>query len=102
MRELREKVRVAGDIFVEAMKLEARETREAYEILKKYAREGRVSEEEGEKFREQFLDILKILGIGIPFALVPGASILLPLALKLSRRHGVDLLPSSFRKKEKE
>lgn len=44
-----------------------------------------------------------MLGIGIPFALIPGASLLMPFLIKIASKKGIELLPTAFNeKKEKE
>lgn len=78
---------------------EASEFKEAGLILKKYARKQEVSQIEKEKFREQLIDGIKLLGIGIPFALIPGSSLILPVILGVTKRFNIDLLPSSFKDK---
>ncbi|MES2110662.1 MAG: hypothetical protein V4577_18025 [Bacteroidota bacterium] len=42
------------------------------------------------------LDSLKIIGIGIPFAVLPGASVLIPVLIKVADRHHINLMPSAF------
>jgi len=42
------------------------------------------------------MDSLKILGIGIPFVLIPGASILMPILVRVARKHHIELMPSAF------
>ena len=46
--------------------------------------------------RTQVMDSLKILGIGIPFVLIPGASILMPILVRVARKHHIELMPSAF------
>lgn len=86
--------------FLEKVSKEASETKEASVILKKYIKEGKVTPEEEEKFREQLIDVLKAMGIGIPFVLIPGASLLLPLVAKLSKKFKINIFPSSFNNKQ--
>jgi len=57
-----------------------------------------VSKEDMEKFRNQMVDVIKVLGIGIPFALIPGSSLLLPLVIAVAKKYNIDILPSSFKK----
>jgi hypothetical protein len=85
--------------FVDNLKEESAETHEAFKILIKYAKEKKVSVEEEKFFREQFIDVIKSLGIGIPFAIIPGSALLLPLVLKIAEKYKIDILPSSFKKK---
>jgi len=37
------------------------------------------------------------MGIGIPFVLIPGASLLLPLVAKISKKYKINIFPSSFK-----
>ncbi len=78
------------------IKTEATETQVASKILIKYIKEGNVSEEEEKELRTQVYDLLKVLGIGVPFALIPGASLLLPFLIKLVQKKGIKLLPTAF------
>ena len=38
------------------------------------------------------------MGIGVPFVMIPGASILIPFLLKIAQKSGIDLIPRSFKK----
>jgi hypothetical protein len=78
------------------IKTEATETHQASKIFVKYIKEGSVSKNEEDELRAQVYDILKVLGIGIPFALVPGASLLMPFLIKIAKKKGIDLLPTAF------
>ena len=49
---------------------------------------------------EQFLDVLKGLGIGV-FATLPFAPITIPFIIRLGRRFGIDVLPSAFYEKDR-
>lgn len=83
-------------IFLVKISIEARETKEAAYIVRKYTRGEKITEEEEKALKEQIYDVLKIAGIGIPFALIPGASILLPLIVTIAKKKGIEILPSSF------
>ena len=87
--------------FVSKMGAEAKETHEASKIVVKFLKEGKVSKEEEHELKTQIYDLFKIAGIGIPFMLIPGSTLLMPFLIKLANKKGVDLLPSAF-KKEKE
>jgi calcineurin-like phosphoesterase family protein len=39
--------------------------------------------------------------LGVPFALIPGSSVLLPIIVSLAKKRGLNILPSSFNEKEK-
>ncbi len=38
------------------------------------------------------------MGVGVPFVMIPGATILIPFLLKIADKVGVDIIPSSFKK----
>jgi hypothetical protein len=57
--------------------------------------QGQTNKAELKRANEQFVDILKGLGLGI-FALLPFAPLTIPLVVKLGQFVGVDVLPSSF------
>lgn len=77
-----------------ALEQEKQETIEMLTIYKRYT-QGQTSKEELKRANEQFVDILKGLGLGI-FAVLPFAPITIPLVVKLGQLVGVDVLPSSF------
>ena len=92
----KEKTSKAFHEFVLNVKTEASETQVASKILVKYIKEGNVSKEEEKELRTQVYDLLKVMGIGVPFALIPGASLLLPFLLKIAQKKGINLLPTAF------
>lgn len=83
--------------FLKRLKKEGSETSEAAIILSRYAKGEEVSKEDMEKFRNQMIDVLKVLGIGLPFTIIPGSSLLLPLVLSIAKKYNIDILPSSFK-----
>jgi hypothetical protein len=83
--------------FLRKIKKEGSETSEAAKILKRYASGEKVSKEDMDKFRQQIVDVVKILGIGLPFTLIPGSSILLPLVVKIAKKYNIDIFPSAFK-----
>lgn len=94
------KIQQLNDIiidFLKRLKKEGNETSEAAVILSRYAKGEEVSKEDMEKFRNQMLDVIKVLGIGIPFTVIPGSSLLLPLVISIAKKYKIDILPSSFR-----
>lgn len=82
--------------FLLDMRAECHGDKEAFIIIQKYIREGKISEEEDKLLRTQLMDSLKIVGIGIPFVLIPGASILMPIIIKVASKHNIELMPSAF------
>ncbi|ASM56018.1 MULTISPECIES: hypothetical protein [Pseudoalteromonas] len=77
-----------------ALAQERQETKEMLSIYKRYT-QGQTNKAELKRANEQFVDILKGLGLGV-FAILPFAPLTIPLVVKLGRLVGVDVLPSSF------
>ena len=96
--DLEEKIRV----FIQKLSEEGTETKEAVKILQKHIMGESVTPEEEKELKEQFFDVLKMAGIGIPFILIPGASLLLPAILYVAKKNNFNLFPSAFNDKEKE
>lgn len=82
------------------LKTETVETKQASRIAIKYISKGVITKQEEIELRQQVYDILKTLGIAVPFALIPGASLLMPFLVKIAKKKGVNLLPSAFNKDE--
>ena len=78
----------------QALAQEKAETKEMLVIYRKYTLR-QASKEELHIANEQFIDLLKGLGLGV-FAVLPFAPITIPLVIKLGRWVGVEILPSSF------
>ena len=78
------------------LKTETVETKQASRIAIKYISKGVITKQEEIELRQQVYDVLKTLGIAVPFALIPGASLLMPFLIKIAKKKGVNLLPSSF------
>ena len=96
----KEKASKAFQELIVNIKTEANETQVASKILVKYIKEGNVSKEEEKELRTQVYDLLKVLGIGVPFAIIPGASLLLPFLIKIAQKKGIELLPTAFNEKK--
>lgn len=77
-----------------ALLQEKDETKHMLKVYRKYTA-GQASKEEMRMANEQFFDVIKGLGIGV-VAVLPFAPITIPLAIKLGRMVGVEILPSSF------
>lgn len=82
--------------FLQEIKVEGEGEKEAILIVRKYIKEGTISEDECHIIKTQLIDSFKILGIGVPFVLIPGASILMPILLKVAAKHHIELMPSAF------
>jgi len=77
-----------------ALSQEKAETKEMLSIYRRYTMR-QATPEEMTIANQQFLDVLKSLGLGV-FAVLPFAPITIPVMIKLGRLVGVEILPSSF------
>ncbi|TLU64595.1 hypothetical protein FE810_10910 [Thalassotalea litorea] len=77
-----------------ALHQEKDETREMLIIYRQYTK-GQASKQQLAQANEQFLDVLKGIGLGV-FAVMPFAPITIPVVIKVGQWVGVDILPSSF------
>jgi len=77
-----------------ALSQEKAETKEMLSIYRRYTMR-QATPEEMTIANQQFLDVLKGLGLGV-FAILPFAPITIPVMIKLGRLVGVEILPSSF------
>ncbi len=86
--------------FLIGMKNEASDTKEASRIIIKFIAQQHITTKEEKHLKTQVADIFKILGIGIPFMLIPGATLLIPFILKAADKKGIDIYPSNFKGKK--
>lgn len=77
-----------------ALHQEKQETKQMLTVYKKYTRR-QASSEEMKIANQQFIDLLKGLGMGV-FVILPFAPITIPVMIKVSRLVGVEILPSAF------
>lgn len=82
--------------FLVGIKNEAIDTKEASRIIVKYISQQKISKEEEKHLKTQVADVFKILGIGVPFMIIPGATLLIPFILKAAEKKGINLYPSNF------
>ena len=85
--------------FLIGMKNEAADTKEASRIIFKFITHQQISKDEEKHLKTQVADVFKMLGIGVPFMLIPGATLLIPFLLKAAEKKGIDLYPSNFKRK---
>jgi len=80
----------------------AQEKEETKEMLSTYHRftKKQATPDEMKLANKQFFDVIKGVGIGV-FAVLPFAPITIPVVIKIGKWVGVDILPSSFNKKNK-
>ena len=80
--------------FILSMHKEGANTKATAAVIKKYVETGQISHEEEQLLKLQMADTLKIIGIGVPFVLIPGASIIIPILVKIAGKHNINLMPS--------
>ena len=85
--------------FLVGVKNEAADTKETTRIIYKFISQQNISKVDEKHLKTQVYDIFKILGIGVPFMLIPGATLLIPFIIKAAEKKGIDLVPSNFKGK---
>lgn len=75
--------------FLQGLKTEYGGDKEALLIIRQYIETGSISAGQDHILRTQLDDTLKLVGVGIPFVLIPGASILMPILIKVAARHKI-------------
>ena len=88
-------------IFLQNVKKQAGNTKEAADVISKYMEHGILTPEDEHILKTQFVDSLKIVGVIIPFVLIPGASILMPLLIKVAEKNNIELMPTAFQSEKK-
>jgi len=85
--------------FLVGIKSEAADTKETSYIIYKFISQQKITKDEETHLKTQVYDIFKILGIGVPFMLIPGATLLIPFIIRVAEKKGIDLVPSNFKEK---
>ncbi|SDW97839.1 LETM1-like protein [Lutibacter oricola] len=93
----RVKTAKAFSSFLIGLKNEAVDSKETSRIILKFVAKQKISKLEEKHLKTQVYDVFKILGIGVPFVLIPGATLLIPFILKAAEKKGIDLIPSNFK-----
>ena len=91
----------AFDFFMDGIKNEASDSKETRRILIHYVAKQQITKEEELHLKTRVYDIFKKLGIGVPFMLIPGATLLIPFILKAAEKKGINLYPTNFNGKLK-
>ena len=89
----------ALNLFLVGIKNEADDTKETSLIIYKFISQQKITKKDEKHLKNQVYDIFKILGIGVPFMIIPGATLLIPFIIKVAEKKGIDLVPSNFRGK---
>ncbi len=101
IRNNKDKTVKAFDFFMDGIKNEASDSKETRRILIHYIAKQKISKEEELHLKKRVYDIFKKLGIGVPFMLIPGATLLIPFILKAAEKKGINLYPTNFNGKLK-
>ena len=100
MKKIKEKFDNNVDVFkqsFDSLKNEGKESKEIFNLLlTKVKTKEKLSKDEIKMISEQLKDIGKI-SFMIPFVLLPGAPITIPIIYKLADLLKIDLIPSSFK-----
>ena len=88
--------------FWKKSQIEVKETKEAEKIFIKYIEGKEVTEAESKALKNQTFDLIRVIFIGVPLAIIPGFSIVMILVVKIGRKYKLNLLPSSFTSSQKE
>lgn len=95
-----EKIKKSVKQLIGDTKLEAIETKELIKLLWA-AKSKSLTKEEKAKVKNQSLDVFKLTVLSALF-IVPGSGILIIFLVKFGKKFGINVLPSSFDKKENE
>lgn len=93
------KIEDSAHHFLASIKIECESSKEAGRIMEQYIKTGKISKDEEKALKLQLVDSLKLVGVVVPFVLIPGASILMPILIKVAGKHNIELLPSAFASK---
>ncbi|MGV6846642.1 MAG: hypothetical protein ACWA42_11005 [Lutibacter sp.] len=96
----RRKIVKGTQLIIDGLKDEANDSKEFSRIIYHYVANQRISKKEEQLLKKKVADMFKIIGVGIPFMMIPGASILIPFILKFAEQKGIDLIPSNFKEKK--
>lgn len=97
MHEHIKKLRFFLKDFLTRAKRQGEYSSEAWNILIRYTKGESITKDDVKKLRTQIIDLIKILGIGIPYILIPGSTLLLALLVSISKKYKIKILPSSFK-----
>ncbi|MCH5684468.1 hypothetical protein LWM68_09435 [Niabella sp. W65] len=82
--------------FLKGLVIEFDGDREALFVIRQFLSTGSIDASQEHLLKTQLADTLKIAGIGIPFILIPGASVLMPILLRVASKYRINLLPVAF------
>lgn len=80
--------------FVIKLKEELNNNKKAKNILVKYINKDAVNPDEMSFLKNQCIELIKTMGIGIPVAVIPGGIALLYFIIFLSKKFNIDIIPT--------
>jgi len=94
LQEIKQHIENSAHHLVLSVHKEEDNVKETGVVIKKYIHTGTITPEEEHLLKLQIADTLKIVGIVVPFVLIPGASIIMPIIIKVAQKYHVNLMPS--------
>ncbi len=94
LEEIKQHIENSAHHLVLSVHKEEHNVKETSIVIKKYIHTGNITVEEEHLLKLQVADTLKIVGIVVPFVLIPGASIIMPIIIKVASKYNVNLMPS--------
>jgi len=95
-------VRKHFDSFLKSIKTEYKGSKSSAKVIEKYIKGKTITPEDDLLLRRQIADYFKYIGIVVPFIIIPGSMIILPLLVREAKKRNIDLLPSAFSEKKDE
>ncbi len=88
--------------FIQSLKTEYQGNKSAAKVIEKYLKGEKITPQDDMLLRRQIFDYFKFIGIVVPFIIIPGSMIILPILVREAKKRNIDLLPSSFSDKKEE
>jgi hypothetical protein len=85
---------------LETCKKEGDNLTKTREIAKKFLETKSLSKDDELFLKLQLVDTFKIIGIVVPFVLIPGSCVIMPILIKIAKAKNIDLMPSIMNKDE--
>jgi hypothetical protein len=98
--DIKKYIEEAFEKMLDTWKKEGDNLNKTKEISLKFMETKSLSKEDETFLKLQLVDHLKILGIVVPFVLIPGASLIMPILIKVAKTKNIDLLPSIMNSNE--
>lgn len=97
-KSLTESLRKSMLVLQSGLAQEKEETKQMLQVYRKFT-QGEATKEELKEANEQFVDVLRSLGLSV-VVILPFSPITLPAIVTLGHKLGIDILPSAFREEK--